>query len=100
MNDPPGNWTIWGLIATWAAIALRWLWHGAVRLYNAGSGRATEKIKTKNQAVTLDDHEVRLRKLEVQNGEVVATLAEIRTDLKWLRRHVEQSSNAASEGKQ
>ena len=69
------HWIAIGLIVTWSLTVLGGVWAVA-------TDRQVLTIRSEVHASQLDDHEQRLRVIEQQ-------LHQIRTDVRWIRRHLE-----------
>ena len=69
------QWLAIGLIVTWSLTLIGGVWAVA-------TDRQSLTLRSELNAVQLDDHEQRLRVIEQQ-------LHQIRTDVRWIRHHLE-----------
>ena len=88
--------TGWRLIPVWFSVAVVTV----TALSNAGAVSATFGNRISDTEKRLDviehDREIRLRDYEQFKADIRSELAEIRTDLNWIRHSIERSQGPAS----
>jgi 5-carboxymethyl-2-hydroxymuconate isomerase len=85
MDNTPSNITLWAIIVGWITTAVGWM---------IGVGRDSAKAKRTSEyhSDKLKDHEARVRELEHATIASARDTAEMKTDVKWIKQHLDDSN--------
>jgi hypothetical protein len=84
MDETQGKLTIWAILVGWILTSVGWI-------FRSGKDSALAARIRKEHGQTLVDHEGRVRKLEHAQVTIATDTAETKTDVKWIKRHLENN---------